>query len=84
MLTELSAVCCLVLLQITELLGEVKVKKTGTSSLLDDFLHSLKEVLMGLPSSNQIDVSQKPSVTLKCLGSQIPVIHSTKSCTLIL
>ena len=84
MLTELSTVCCPVLLQITELLGEVKVKKTGTSSLLDDFLHSLKEVLMSLPSSNQIDVSQKPSVTLKCLGSQIPVIRLTKSCTLIL
>jgi len=48
---------CRLVLQITELLGEMKVKKTSASSLFDAFLHSLKEVLMALPSSSQIKVS---------------------------
>ena len=40
--------------QITELLAEVKPKK---SAMVDEFLHQLRDVLMSLPSLEPVDVS---------------------------
>eukprot|EP00731_Ephydatia_muelleri_P016799 Em0009g1223a len=42
-------------LQITELLAEVKPKK---SAVLDEFLHQLRDVLMTLPSSEPVDLCE--------------------------
>ena len=47
--------------QITELLGEVKPKKkTASVRQLEDLLRALKEVLLAVPSSPQINVTNYP------------------------